>query len=58
MRLLRKPCHSHPQRSFLRLVTMSFGFSVSDILTISQLASTIRKQFVDAPDQFKAICDE
>jgi len=40
------------------LITMSFGFSVGDFITILQLASNIRKQFVDAPSQFKAIADE
>ena len=39
-------------------VTMSFGFSVSDFITILQLANNIRERFVDAPEQFKAISDE
>ena len=37
---------------------MSFGFSVSDILAVIELASKIRKEFVDAPSQFKDISDE
>jgi hypothetical protein len=37
---------------------MSFGFSVGDIITISQLARSIWKKFVDSPDQFKAIRTE
>ena len=37
---------------------MSFGFSVSDLVTLLQLANKIRKEFADAPSQFKAISDE
>ncbi|KAI9803499.1 MAG: hypothetical protein M1825_001842 [Sarcosagium campestre] len=37
---------------------MSFGFSLSDIIKVSELANKIRKEFVDAPSQFKAIADE
>ena len=37
---------------------MSFGFGISDFITILQLANDIRKEFVDAPSQFKAISDE
>jgi surfactin synthase thioesterase subunit len=36
---------------------MSFGFSVGDIMAI-ELANRIRKEFVDAPSQFKDISDE
>jgi hypothetical protein len=39
-------------------VTMSFGYSVGDIIAVYQLTSKIRKQFIDAPAQFKAIPDE
>jgi hypothetical protein len=39
-------------------VTMSFGFGISDFITVLQLANQIRAGFVDAPDQFKAISDE
>jgi hypothetical protein len=39
-------------------VAMSFGFSVSDFVAILQLANDIRKQFVDAPSQFRAISEE
>jgi hypothetical protein len=37
---------------------MSFGFSVGDFVTLLQLANKIRKEFADAPSQFKAISDE
>jgi hypothetical protein len=39
-------------------ITMSFGFSVGDFITVIGLANKIRKEFVDAPSQFKAISDE
>jgi hypothetical protein len=39
-------------------VTMSFGFSVGDFITVIELANKIRKDFVDAPSQFKTISDE
>ncbi len=37
---------------------MSFGVSVTDFATIIQLSSKARKQFVNAPDEFKALKDE
>lgn len=37
---------------------MSFGFSVGDFFAAIQLANKIRKEFVDAPSQFKALSDE
>ena len=37
---------------------MSFGFSISDIIAVTQLANKVRKRFVDAFDQFSAISDE
>jgi hypothetical protein len=37
---------------------MSFGISVSDFIAVIELANKIRKDFVDAPGQFKAISDE
>jgi hypothetical protein len=37
---------------------MSFGFSIGDFIAVYELASKIRKQFVDSPGQFKAISDE
>jgi hypothetical protein len=37
---------------------MSFGFSVGDFLAAIELANKIRREFVDAPSQFKAISDE
>ncbi|CAG8373201.1 unnamed protein product [Penicillium salamii] len=37
---------------------MSFGFGVGDFLAVLKLANTIRKQFKDAPSQFKSISDD
>ncbi|KAL2014315.1 hypothetical protein VTN00DRAFT_1840 [Thermoascus crustaceus] len=37
---------------------MSFGFSVGDFITVIELANKIRKEFVEAPAQLKAISDE
>lgn len=37
---------------------MSFGFGVSDFVTVLQLANRVCQRFVDAPEQFKAISDE
>jgi hypothetical protein len=37
---------------------MSFGFSVGDFLAAIQLANKIRKEFANAPSQFKATTDE
>lgn len=39
-------------------ITMSFGFSIGDFIAAIGLANRIRKEFVDAPSQFKAISDE
>jgi len=39
-------------------VTMSFGFSIGDLITVIVLANKIRKEFVDAPSQFKDVSDE
>ncbi len=39
-------------------ITMSFGFSIGDFIAVIELANKIRKDFVDAPSQFKAISDE
>jgi hypothetical protein len=39
-------------------ITMSFGFSVGDLIAVLQLANDIRKQFIDAPSQFEAISRE
>jgi hypothetical protein len=39
-------------------VTMSFGFSIGDFIAVYELASKIRKEFVDALRQFKDISDE
>ena len=37
---------------------MSFGFSAGDFFAAIELANNIRKDFADAPSQFKAISDE
>lgn len=37
---------------------MSFGFGVGDFLAVAKLASDIRKDYVDAPDQFRQITSE
>ncbi|CAG7937923.1 unnamed protein product [Penicillium salamii] len=37
---------------------VSFGFGVGDFLAILKLANTVRKQFKDAPGQFKSISDD
>ena len=37
---------------------MSFGFSVGDFIAAIKLANKIRKEFADAPSQFKDISDE
>ena len=37
---------------------MSFGFSVGDFIAAIEFANKIRREFVYAPSQFKAISDE
>jgi hypothetical protein len=37
---------------------MSFGFGITDFVTLLQLANKTRERFVDAPAQFKAISNE
>jgi hypothetical protein len=37
---------------------MSFGFSIGDFVAVLQLANNVRKQFFNAPREFKAISDE
>lgn len=37
---------------------MSFGFSVGDILTVSQLAVKVYTAYKDAPDDYKHIAEE
>jgi hypothetical protein len=37
---------------------MSFGFGIGDFLAVLKLTNTVRKQFKDAPGQFKSISDE
>jgi hypothetical protein len=37
---------------------MSFGFGVGDFLAVIEIAHRIRKEFVEAPVQFKAIAEE
>jgi hypothetical protein len=39
-------------------IAMSFGFSVGDFVAAIGLANKIRKEFADAPSQFKALSDE
>ena len=37
---------------------MSFGYSVSDLIIVVQLANKVRRRFVNSPAQFQAISDE
>ncbi|PQE05169.1 Ankyrin repeat-containing domain protein [Rutstroemia sp. NJR-2017a BVV2] len=37
---------------------MSFGFSIGDFIAVIELVKKIRKEFVDAPSQFKDVFDE
>ncbi|OQE42234.1 hypothetical protein PENCOP_c004G00355 [Penicillium coprophilum] len=37
---------------------MSFGFGIGDFLAVIKLATKIRKDFVEAPAQFKSLSDE
>ena len=37
---------------------MSFSFGISDFIAVLTLVNKIRKRFVDAPEQFRAISDE
>lgn len=37
---------------------MSFGFGVGDFLAVIELATKIRKEFVGAPSQYRALSDE
>jgi hypothetical protein len=37
---------------------MNFGFGIGDFITVLGLANKIRKDFVDAPIQFKDISKE
>lgn len=37
---------------------MSFGFGVGDFLAVAKLANDIRKDYADAPDQFRQINSE
>jgi hypothetical protein len=39
-------------------LTMSFGFGISDFITVIQLAKDVRDQFVEAPEQYKSISDQ
>lgn len=40
------------------IIIMSFGFGIGDFIAVIQLANQLRKCFVDAPSEFKAISDE
>lgn len=37
---------------------MSFGFSLGDFITVGRLVTDVRKRFVNAPTQFRAITKE
>lgn len=37
---------------------MSFGFSIGDFIAVIEHSNKLRKKFVDAPAQFKALSDE
>jgi predicted nuclease with TOPRIM domain len=37
---------------------MSFGFSTSDFIAVIQLSNKVRKQFIDAPNEFNALKNE
>jgi hypothetical protein len=37
---------------------MNFGFSIGDFITIIEHTNKLRKVFVGAPSQFKALSDE
>lgn len=37
---------------------MSFGFSIGDFINVVDHANKLRKDFVGAPAQFKALSDE
>ena len=37
---------------------MSLGYGVGDFIAVLGLLNTVRKQFIDAPDQFTAISNE
>ncbi|KAJ4288945.1 hypothetical protein N0V90_011287 [Kalmusia sp. IMI 367209] len=37
---------------------MSFGFSVGDVIAVTKMARSLRKNFIDAPVQFRTISDE
>ena len=52
--LIPTPNHAH----HISNNTMSFGYSIGDLIALFNLLNTVRKQFVDAPAQFKAISDE
>jgi hypothetical protein len=56
--LLSEPTFSCATNRAVLEITMSFGFSVGDFIAAIELTNKIRKDFVDAPSQFKAISDE
>ena len=37
---------------------MSFGFGVGDFITVIELANKVRKRFVNAPEQLRAVVEE
>ena len=43
---------------WVEVCIMSFGYSVSDLIIVVQLANKVRRRFVNSPAQFQAISDE
>jgi hypothetical protein len=37
---------------------MSFGYSIGDFISLLKLANDVRKRFVNAPTQFRAVSNE
>jgi hypothetical protein len=52
------PIFSYANNRVVLTITMSFGFSVGDFIAAIELAKRIRKEFIDAPDQFKDVSHE
>ena len=50
--------YSVPIKSRLHHPTMSFGYSVSDFFTLSQLAVKVYKAYQNAPDDYQHISEE
>jgi hypothetical protein len=56
--IFSQPAFSCANNRAVLNITMSFGFSVGDFFAVIELANKIRKEFIDAPGQFKDISDE